>query len=172
MKKLYFIRHGESVANAEKWHSGRIDSPLTEKGRQQASRAGKKASAQGLSVDLIVSSPLSRAFETAKIIAKELGYPEERIQLNPILVERDYGELSGKLWAPDIDMDGIADIETSEELTVRANEVIAWLKQIEADSILVVSHGSIGRTIRYHLLAEEEFDPEAPFPNAEIVQWI
>src|SRR5438477_10877116 len=109
MKKLYFIRHGESVANLEQWHAGRIDTPLTEKGRQQAREAGKKARAQKISVDKIVSSPLSRAAETARLIAEEIGYPEDRIELNPMLVERDYGAFSGQPWATDIDMDGIAD---------------------------------------------------------------
>src|SRR5581483_5723923 len=78
MKKLYFIRHGESVSNVERWHAGRIDTPLTERGRQQAREAGKKAKAQKLHFDLIVSSPLSRALETARIIAKEIGYPEKQ----------------------------------------------------------------------------------------------
>ncbi|HZP55411.1 MAG TPA: histidine phosphatase family protein [Candidatus Saccharimonadales bacterium] len=172
MKKLYFIRHGESVSNVERWHAGRIDTPLTERGRQQAREAGKKAKAQKLHFDLIVSSPLSRALETARIIAKEIGYPEKQIKTNPLLVERNYGAMAGKPWAADIDFDGVIDAETSDELSLRAKEIISWLNQIEVDSILVVCHGSIGRTLRFHLLKEKVFDPEGKMPNAEIMRWI
>src|SRR5579871_1222970 len=173
MKTLYFIRHGQSQMNVEKRFAGKTDTPLTEEGRQQAKSAGKKAKGQNLRIDLIVSSPLSRAHETARIIAREIGYPEGRIELNPMLAERNFGSLEGQLWVGDLNMDGIADMETIDELLARAAEVIAWLKQLEPDNILVVSHGSLGRALRHHLkgIQFEEFD-KAPehmlIPNAEI----
>ena len=68
MKKLLFCRHGEAVANEAGLLAGsRSDSPLTEKGRKQAIDTANNL--RGHVVDLIVSSSLIRASETAKIIA-------------------------------------------------------------------------------------------------------
>ena len=170
MKRLYFIRHGESQFNIERRFAGRTDTPLTDEGRKQAKKAGQNA--RKLQIDLIVSSPLSRAYETAKIIAVEIGYPEVSIEINPLLIERDYGSLSGKIWAPDIDLDGIADIETAEGLIKRGLEALASLRQIEVDNVLVVSHGSIGSAIRHHILQTISFSDDDRIPNAEIVCWI
>ncbi|OVE79489.1 hypothetical protein BVY00_00280 [bacterium G20] len=170
MKRLYFIRHGESQFNKEKRFAGRTDTPLTDEGQKQAKKAGEDA--KKLQIDLIVSSPLSRAYETAGIIATEIGYPKASIKINPLLIERDYGSLSGQVWSPDIDMDGIADIETAESLIKRGSEALASLRQIEVDNVLVVSHGSIGGAIRHHLLKDFPFEDEDGIPNAEIVQWI
>lgn len=172
MKQLYFIRHGESVGNAEGWYAGRIDTPLTEKGRQQAQAAGRKAKQEGMNFDLIISSPLSRALDTARIVAEEVGYPLDKIQSNPMLIERNYGQMGGKPWQADVDFDNVIDAESSDELLARAKEVIAWLHQIEEDKVLIVCHGSIGRAIRFHLLDEEVHDLEGRIANAEIVQWL
>ncbi len=70
MKNAYFIRHGESQANADINYMG-SDPPLTEKGRLQAREAAKIL--KDKHIDVIVSSPSLRTFDTAKIIAKELG---------------------------------------------------------------------------------------------------
>lgn len=170
MEKLYFMRHGQSQFNVERRFSGTVNTPLTSEGEAQARIAAEKA--KQLNIDLIVSSPLSRAHETAKIIAKVIGYPEDRIKLNPLLAERNYGAMEGELWFPDIDMDGIADIETTDSLLARADEALDSLRQIEANNVLVVSHGSIGRAIRHHLLKDFPYQDEERLPNAEIVQWI
>lgn len=170
MKKLYFVRHGLSQFNVERRFAGTIDTPLTPEGRAQARIAAEKA--KKLNIDLIISSPLSRAYETAKIIATEINYPKDKIELNPLLAERDYGAIEGQLWAPDIDMDGIADIETIDSLLARADEALNSLRQIMADNVLIVSHGSIGRAIRHHLLEDFPFTGPERLPNAEIIQWI
>lgn len=170
MKKLYFVRHGESEMNAAGRFAGTLDTTLTPEGKKQAKIAGKKV--KRLGIDCIVSSPLFRAYETAKIIAKEINYPEDKIELNPLLAERNYGEMEGQQYSSDLDMDGIADIETTDSLLARAQEAIASLRQIEADNVLVVSHGSIGRAMRHHLLKDYPFAGPERLPNAEIVNWI
>lgn len=170
MEKLYFVRHGLSEFNVARRFAGSTDTPLTDEGRKQAKEAGQKA--KKLKIDLIISSPLTRAHETAKIISKEIGYPEDKIELNPLLIERNYGAMEGQLWSPDLDMDGIADIETDDTLLNRAAEALAFLQQIEVDNVLVVGHGSIGRAIRHHILEDFPYSAEERLPNAEIVQWI
>ena len=63
--KLYLVRHGQSVANATKIHSGWSQVPLTEQGRADAARAGEYL--QTLQFDRVYSSDLTRAIETAQI---------------------------------------------------------------------------------------------------------
>lgn len=170
MRKLYFVRHGQSEMNLARRFAGVINTPLTPEGKKQAKIAGKKA--KRLGIDYVVSSPLSRAHETAKIIAKEINYPEAKIELNPLLAERSYGAMEGQLFSPDIDMDGVADIETTDSLLYRAEEAVASLQKIDADNVLIVSHGSIGRAIRHHLLEDFPYSGPERLPNGKIIQWI
>lgn len=164
------MRHGESVMNVQGVHAGTSETPLTTKGRKQAKLAGQYA--KSLGIDYIVSSPQSRALETAQIIAKEIGYPVDNIHQNSLLIERDYGVMEGQAWEPDLDIDGIADAETTDTILHRAKLAVEFLYTVPSDTLLVVSHGSIGRAIRHHLT-------EHPFQlytnrlnNAEIVQWL
>ena len=69
MHTLYFTRHGETVWNVENKICGMTDSPLTERGRQQARKLGEAVKASGVHIDEILYSPLSRAADTAKAIA-------------------------------------------------------------------------------------------------------
>ncbi len=168
MQQLYFIRHGESQFNVQKRFAGRTNTPLTSDGRKQAKAAAKEIKEFG--IDLIVSSPLSRALETAKIIAKEIGYPEKDIHINSLVIERDYGELEGKTYSPDLNFDGISDIETDDTLKERAALALRWLETLDAKKILVVSHGSFGRAFRFHLVDSIDFNHK--IPNAQVEQWL
>ena len=73
MHTLYFTRHGETVWNVENKICGMTDSPLTERGRQQARKLGEAVKASGVHIDEILYSPLSRAADTAMAIAKATG---------------------------------------------------------------------------------------------------
>lgn len=88
--KLYVARHGETEWNRQNKVCGRTDSPLTEKGLRQA-----QLLADGLDdcpIDVIIASPLSRAQDTARVVA-------ERKHLQVItderLIEQDYGVYEG-----------------------------------------------------------------------------
>ncbi|CAN5655523.1 hypothetical protein BH23PAT1_BH23PAT1_4300 [soil metagenome] len=168
MKKIYFARHGLSELNQRGLLAGRTETPLVEEGRNQAKRAGQKAKA--LNIDAIVSSPQSRALETAQIIAAEIGYPKDQVHENNLLMERDYGALEGKPWAPDLNMDGIADLESEDTLFERTRLALEWIGTLPANNILVVSHGSFGRALRT-LLTEHPFHGSERLRNAEIHHW-
>ena len=73
MHSIYFARHGETVWNVENKICGMTDSPLTEKGRQQAWELGRKVKESGAHIDEILYSPLSRAADTAKAVAEATG---------------------------------------------------------------------------------------------------
>ena len=92
-KKVYFVRHGLTNSNVEKRMMGtRVDESLNETGIAQVKEAAKKLD-RGF--DIIISSPLKRAKESADIIAAELNVP---VIVDDNLKERDSGEGSGKTW--------------------------------------------------------------------------
>lgn len=71
VRRIYLIRHGETEFNRLGVFRGRYDVDLNQNGRLQAKEIAKALSGEGL--EFIVTSPLKRAFETAKTIADELG---------------------------------------------------------------------------------------------------
>lgn len=177
MKYLYFIRHGLSEMNkASRWSGAKSETPLTAEGRVQAKVAG--IAAKDLGIDYIISSPLSRAYDTAQIIAAEIGYPVTLIERNPLLIERDFGSLEGQPWRPDEDLDGVADLEPAEVIIERARLLLEYAHTLEAESILISSHGTFGRALRHVINPDIPFGqgprgygtPETRLPNGEIVQ--
>lgn len=88
---FWFLRHGESEGNSARLIQGRIDSPLSEAGREQARRAAGWLADKG--IRRVFSSPLARAAETARIVAGELGLPGP--ELRPELTELDTGPFTG-----------------------------------------------------------------------------
>jgi broad specificity phosphatase PhoE len=72
MKRVYFVRHGLTLKNSQNVHQGHTE-PLTEVGKQQAKAVALTLKTYG--VDTLITSPLTRAVETATIIGEELGLP-------------------------------------------------------------------------------------------------
>lgn len=168
MKHLYFVRHGLSQLNVEGRWAGSVETPLTEEGKKQAKAAGRQA--RELKIDYILCSPLKRAHDTACIIAKDIGYPEAAIDVNSLVVERHFGSMEGQPWRPDFDMDGIADAESVDSLLERARLTLKHLETVEADTILVVSHGAFGRALRHVLHPETPLHGGERFENAKIIK--
>lgn len=95
MTEYYFTRHGESEANVTHTFAGWTDVPLSEKGHLDAEEEGRRLADGGVSFDLILSSPLSRAYDTSAIIAKAVKYPIEDIVTLDELKERNAGRYEG-----------------------------------------------------------------------------
>ena len=72
---IWFVRHGETVWNVENKICGATDSPLTERGHQQAIDMAEKIKDMGIKADMILYSPLSRAKDTAAHISEITGIP-------------------------------------------------------------------------------------------------
>jgi broad specificity phosphatase PhoE len=90
---MILVRHGESEHNAAGRLVGRSDSPLTQRGAEQAAACARLlACEEDLAPLLVVSSPLSRALSTARVVAAALG---AAVQVDDRLVELDYGDLEG-----------------------------------------------------------------------------
>ncbi|MDR4534692.1 histidine phosphatase family protein [Glutamicibacter sp. PS] len=146
--KLGFVRHGQTQWNLEGRLQGSSDIPLNDTGREQARQAVQVLGAGDW--DVIVSSPLSRARETAQIIAEGLG-----LELGPaydLLIERDYGQGEGveetaaaERWPGKIG-GGIEPLDSVVDRGLRAIERIA--ADYPDKNVAVVCHGTI---IRYTL---------------------
>lgn len=88
MLQVYLVRHGETVWNAERRIQGQSDSPLTEKGEQQAWQVGERV--KHLGITHIIASDLGRTRRTAEIIADACGCS---VTLDPRLRELNMGAL-------------------------------------------------------------------------------
>lgn len=168
MKHLYFVRHGLSVMNQQGVFSGVTDTPLTDEGQQQAVAAGQTLRSAG--IDCIVASPVARAYDTAVIIAKQIGYDSSKIVRSDYFTERDFGPLEGTDYTPFADLDGTEGVEHSTALVERVKKGWQELQAIDADTILVVSHGAVGRALRSIVQHETPFHGSDKFGNAEVVK--
>jgi probable phosphoglycerate mutase len=159
---IYLVRHGRTEFNAEGRFQGRLDSPLTPQGVEQARRCGDLL--KGLIGEAgawsLVASPLGRAVHTAEIIAGVLGlaagFPRD-----PRLAEIGMGCWDG-LTIEDIDMvsPGVLAGSTrynfffrapdGERYAAFADRLGDWLTEALADGRprIAVSHGVAGRVLR------------------------
>ncbi len=160
MTKIYLSRHGQDEDNANAILNGQRDTPLTEKGIDQAKELANKIKQLNLDIKKVYSSPLQRAYKTAEILSDALDL--QKPQKLDDLIERDFGIMTGKpvidiekLCAPDIiKSDPVVyflsptDAETFPQLIERANKIIAELQKENSDgNILLVTHGDIGKMI-------------------------
>ena len=91
--QIFFIRHGQTDYNAERRFQGRLDIPLNETGRQQAYKIKSLLKKESTVLDVIYSSPLSRAIETAEIIS----LVSAQLIIESRLIEVDLGDFDGRL---------------------------------------------------------------------------
>ena len=100
MKNILLIRHGQSEWNKLNLFTGFKNIELSEQGIDEANKAGQNFKNLNIKFDIVFTSELKRAQETAKIILKNLNqwdhlYEEGKIKTDINLNERDYGDLTG-----------------------------------------------------------------------------
>ncbi len=95
MKTLVLLRHGESVWNQANRFTGWVDVGLSEKGIQEAHRAGALLREEGLGFDVVYTSVLKRAIKTLWIVLEELDLMWLPVHRSWRLNERHYGALQG-----------------------------------------------------------------------------
>jgi 2,3-bisphosphoglycerate-dependent phosphoglycerate mutase len=145
-----FLRHGESIGNAQSRWQGQSDYELTEKGRAQARALAQRWKSESVMFDLIIASPLVRAGETAEIIASAL---DAKVELDPILMERHIGEMEGLTidevrkrpqppYVTPYDPIG-GEGEGDWALFLRAGQALHDLVLRPPGSYLIVSHGGL-----------------------------
>jgi len=142
----WFLRHGESDANAAGVFAGqRVDSPLTVVGREQARRAAASVPTE---VAWIVSSPLSRATETAEIVRAVRRIPF-RVEIDDRATEFDVGAASGlpTRHMTAVEMVDSYGAEEPEQFALRVRSLLDDLSR-RAGIGLLVSHAGVGRMIK------------------------
>ena len=161
---LYVLRHGETTWNTERRMQGTKDSPLTERGRQQAlamGRALRRELERQPGPTLFLRSPLGRARETADIVAREIGLDPAQWRDDERLVELGYGAWEGFSWKeierthPTALADWRADPhgycppggETHIELRRRSAAMLADIAASGTRTV-VVGHGVSGAVLR------------------------
>lgn len=166
--EITLLRHGESVGNAEGYHQGQAEFPLTEKGRAQASALAKKWLEEGVQFDQAIASPQSRAKETAEIITSTLNLP---LTFDKIWMERDNGILAGLHFEEAREKHPQPDFipsyepvgksgESQWELYLRAGRAVQSLFNHPPGRYLVVSHGGLLNKVMYAILG---ISPQANF---------
>jgi probable phosphoglycerate mutase len=187
-QELVLIRHGQSTANATGVWQGQLEFPLSEGGRLQARLAGRALAGERL--DGLYSSPLSRAFETAEIIAREAGFPGDVIAVEGLmerrggllegttLAEREarYPEPMNKLLSIPEEEGWVAvGAETDGEVLARFERSICEIRARHPAGarIVVVSHGGAMRAFLRECFGPGILPGAERAPNASItrVEW-
>lgn len=175
MKRLYLLRHGQTEFNVKKLVQGRCDSPLTDLGRQQARAAAAWLKAHGVVPDKVVSSPLGRAMDTARLVACELLGPDAAVEPCEGIIERSYGTfeegphdaLPTDVWDPGEDLIPFGG-EGSQALQERMVATLTNLMSAKGKTLLAVSHGSASRQF-IKAAAPEGFELPTKLPNCAIM---
>jgi len=151
VSRWHFVRHGQSVANAEGWFSGHIDAALTDQGRAQAEATARAVRA--VPIARCVSSDLQRARVTAELILAGRDVP---ITTTAALRERTCGDWEGR-HVTDLNDSGDMPLFTQwagrppggESLKDVAERAMAYLAAVDgADgSTLVAAHGALIRAV-------------------------
>ncbi|MBM4402448.1 MAG: histidine phosphatase family protein [Candidatus Cloacimonetes bacterium] len=162
--RIYFIRHGESIDDTENRYGGWADFPLTQKGIEQARETGKKLKNQGVTADIILTSPLLRAKQTAEEISKFLGLS---VELFVYLKERNtYGLLSGlkkdeaaekypqlaSAYENEQPVDGF---EPYEQFLQRVKKLIELLPTLGYETVICVTHGKLLKALLNDVIGVE-----------------
>ncbi|HOZ54278.1 MAG TPA: histidine phosphatase family protein [Bacilli bacterium] len=178
--KLYVIRHGETEWNYLKVMQGSVDIPLNEQGKKQAKKLQKLLNNRHF--DLIISSPLLRAKETAEIVNKKF---KKRIIIDDRLAERNYGEFEGVKKA-DFDYFGFWDYnldnryERAENIKSFYNRVVSFIEELKnkysEKTILLSTHGGICKIIELYFHPDSKNSNDSKLgaylpDNAELLEY-
>lgn len=186
LQELVLVRHGQSTANAAGVWQGQLDFPLSDEGREQARHAGRALAAQPF--DALYTSPLSRAYETAEIIAREAGFRgeihavlglleraggqlegttrEQREAKNPALVKKLARLSEEERWT-------LVGAETDEQVLTRFGAAISEIRAGHSPGarIVIVSHGGAMRAFLQEFFGPEVLSGTQRAHNASITRF-
>ena len=156
-KSFYFIRHGQTDSNLNHIVMGCLDAPLNETGREQARNAAELL--KTYPVQYIVSSPLTRALETATIIAGTLQKP---ITIIDSFHECNWGVMQGQKdndafyaeWLNGKTPEGAESISVPDK---RVKSALLQALELPS-SVLIVAHGDVYESIK-RILAQPDSAP-------------
>ncbi|MBA2638266.1 MAG: histidine phosphatase family protein [Solirubrobacterales bacterium] len=156
MADLLLVRHAETEWSRTRRHTGRTDVPLTDGGRQAARRLRPRL--EGRAGGLVLTSPLSRAAETAALAGL-------RAEAEDGLLEWDYGDYEGRTTSeiraerPDwyLFRDGAPGGELPGDVGARADAVITRVLAVldEGSEVVLVAHGHLLRVLAARWLEQD-----------------
>lgn len=171
--EVLLVRHGETEWNVAGRRQGRLDAPLTDRGRHQANRVAALVVDADTGADALFSSPLGRTRATAAVLSTVLDLP---VQVLDQLAEVDHGRFSG-LTSSEIEDQWPGAManrendkwrwrfpggESYEDAATRAANALRELTGRSSSRPLVVTHEMIGRMLIGALLE---------LPSEEALQW-
>ncbi|WP_285397722.1 histidine phosphatase family protein [Lysinibacillus sp. fls2-241-R2A-57] len=140
--EICLVRHGETDWNKEGRLQGRMNIPLNQAGVDQANECANHLSTTNY--DLIITSPLLRAKQTAEIISEKMSVPI--LEMNHF-IERNYGDAEGLTVVERTSKfpnRNYPNQEPRDSLTKRVMEALHFIYQSEKDKrIILVSHGGV-----------------------------
>lgn len=171
MTLIYLIRHGETDWNRERRIQGSTDISLNDVGRAQAARTGRLLRAHDWGG--IASSPLSRAFETALIIAGNLDFDPLLIESIPALGERRYGAAEGldqqqllERFPPGTPVPGR---ETRHAVAARViPAMISFAERHPGSNLIVTTHGGAIRSVLERVAPDSPIHLGVPITNGSV----
>lgn len=168
---LYVVRHGETDLNSQERYGGQMNVPLNETGLKQAKILAEKI--KEIEFDIMISSPLLRAVQTAQVISEMCDIP---YSINKSFIERNLGVYEGltnqeiQFQYPDLFVRNVTrqidDAPTGGE-TIRQfdNRILEAVKQLKnqypCHNVLLITHGFVIRHIHRivnHLSYDEMYD--------------
>ena len=173
---LYVVRHGKTEWNLEHRCQGVSDIPLVDEGRESAKELYQLVG--NLGIDVVFSSPLSRAYETAKLITNN----QIPINIDDRLIERDWGMNEG-MKIDEVDQidcwdvilnTNVQGIERVQDFMKRISEFIEDIKSKYPDKkVLVVAHSAVLRVIHYLLgsIPPDGDLTKIEIPNLRIIEY-
>ena len=170
-KKLFLVRHGQTELNKKGVIQGKIDSPLTDKGINQAIETANRA--KDLNIDILIASDLGRAVQTAGIISDEIGVSITKT--DPSFRERDFGKAdiltfteAAEAYPQFVNEDGIFnlynDFPESETVKDFYNRVVNSINNLMSEyankNVMLVTHAGFLRMMYAYI---NEIAPEEIF---------
>jgi phosphohistidine phosphatase len=119
MKKLYLIRHAKS--SWEEPGESDLDRPLMEKGIKRTLKINRFLNDRSVKIDLMISSPAERAFQTAILIANGIGYPEDKILIERKIYDGYYDRILDLIYAASDEVNSIMIVGHNPTITHLAN---------------------------------------------------
>ena len=157
---LGLFRHGQTDWNIDLRLQGKADIPMNQTGIEQVSKAAQVIAKD--SWDVILSSPLGRARQSAEIISFQLGI--ESISTHDLLLERAFGIGEGMLYeewnSKYSHLDDIPGAESTNLIIERSQKLLDYVDlNFSGKKVLAVSHGALIRFV-LHVVTAGEIPPK------------
>ncbi|MBU8654286.1 histidine phosphatase family protein [Bacillus altitudinis] len=172
MTAICLVRHGETDWNAAKRIQGRTDIPLNDTGKWQAEQTGLYL--KDAHWDVVISSPLSRAKETAHLI---LQYVHAPLVIMDDFIERDYGDAEGMSFEERQKLFPNKQYPNMEPLSALQDRMLEGIEKVRAtypdQRVLIVAHGAAIHALLTSLADEHMGIKDTRLENAclNYVEW-